>query len=156
MIVGVNDESQIANKELAKDRRVQMHMIKPRMNVLSEELRSDEAKKIIGTSSIIILFGMSIGATDKDWWKCIAQRMKASESCQLIIIDYIPDLDPAFPYEVAAASEVAIEKFLSMTEITDAEKNVIRRRISAFYNTDMFKLNMQVDPLKIEKKSDIA
>lgn len=153
MIVGVNDETQIANKKLATDKRVQMHLIKPRMNELSQEMRSDEARELIRTSTIIVVFGMSIGATDKLWWKCIAQRMLASSLCQLIIIDYIPELDPAFPYEVSIAEDEAIERFLSIAEVEETQRENLRSRISAFYNTEMFKLSLTKKPLESNSAS---
>ena len=156
MIVGVNDESQIKNEDLARDKRVQAYMIKPRMNELSKEARNEEAISAIDASAIIVLFGMSIGETDKYWWKYIAKHMLKVSHCQLIIIDYIRGYDPTFPYDAAMAEEEVVDRFLKTAEVSEEEGEQLRSRIDAVFNTSMFKLNLQIKPLEKKESGIVA
>lgn len=156
MIVGVNDESQIANTSLSLDRIVRRVLIKPTMNELSEDLRDEEALQMIRTSAIIVVFGMSMGKTDELWWKQIAQRMLSTDFCQLIIVDYMKDLDNTFVYEVEDAKEKAIERFFIAADLDANERVKIKDRVFAFYNTSLFKVDVKVKPDNTEETSDVA
>ncbi len=79
-IFGVNDKSQIANQELLQDSDFCSIMIKPQSVETISESWHDKAKQIIQTSHIICVFGMSLGASDAQWWKEIARRLEKSNS----------------------------------------------------------------------------
>ena len=96
-------------------------MIKPRMNELSKEIRVSEAFEAINSSAVIVLFGMSIGETDQCWWKHIAKHMLKTPHCHLVVIDYIQNYDPTFPYDAAMAEEAVVERFLKIAEVSEEE-----------------------------------
>lgn len=143
MIVGVNDATQIANKELASNKIVQRYMIKPRMNEQSQELREEDAKRVLNATSVFVVFGMAIGETDKKWWNMIGSRLAAYRDAQLIMINYKGNLNNAFIYDVVDEEVKLIDKFLKVSGQNEVVQEQIRPRISAFFNTDMFKMKLQ-------------
>jgi len=144
MLVGVDNKQQIANKVLAEDSRVQRYMIKPRMNADSQLLRDQTVKDIINSSQIVVVFGMAIGKTDSSWWKTIANNMLKNDSI-LILVNYQKGLDPSFTYSMVDAREKLVDKFLAVCDLNETEKETLRERTHAYFNTKMFKL-----PHKIE------
>ncbi|EUJ25682.1 AbiH family protein [Listeria cornellensis] len=84
MFLGVNDVSQL---DETKFNEVQLDiLIKPRSIEEYDDERITEIEKIIMDSSIIIVFGMSFGATDKKWWESIIR--KAEETTTYVILHY--------------------------------------------------------------------
>ncbi|MBC1435666.1 hypothetical protein HB848_09975 [Listeria rocourtiae] len=84
MFLGVNDVSQL---DKVKFNEVQLDiLIKPRSIEEYDDGRIAEIEKILMDSSIIIVFGMSFGATDKKWWENIIT--KAEETRAHVILHY--------------------------------------------------------------------
>lgn len=68
MVLGVNDKNQIANKELAENSLFRERLTKTEINNMSYgNTKIERACAVIDSSSVICIFGMSIGATDKMW-----------------------------------------------------------------------------------------
>ena len=87
-MMGVNDSSQISNKELAKDTEFISNFVKPLIN---ERIRMGfhaKAKKLIDESTIICVYGMALGETDKIWWKNIVNWLVTNSTRHLVIFDY--------------------------------------------------------------------
>lgn len=84
-IFGVNDESQVANKDLLSDATFHDIMIKPRSVVKNGQLWHEDAHTIIGNSDVICIFGMSMGATDSVWFEQIMEWLPANAAHHLII-----------------------------------------------------------------------
>lgn len=85
MVLGVNDVSQVANKKFAADVSVREQLIKEEINNSYGNTNIDRARAIIDGSSIICIFGMSIGATDKMWWQYIAEWLQNDTNRRLVI-----------------------------------------------------------------------
>lgn len=67
-ILGVHSESQIKNKDLLTTVGFKESMVKyAGVNALGRDWYR-KAEQIIDNSSIICIFGMSLGATDRKWW----------------------------------------------------------------------------------------
>ena len=156
MIVGVDDKSQIANEQLADNPRVQRCLIKPRMNANSQEMRDDDAKDLIVNSRVIVVFGMSIGETDRTWWKLIANRMIGNAQMELIIVDYFRGLDTSFTYLLDEPEETIVEKFLDVSRLNSAAKDSIRGRISVLFNTEMFKIETKIEAKQNDDKLKVV
>lgn len=87
-VLGVNDESQIANKDLLNAQTFREIMIKPHSVTSLGELWHSDAETAIANSKIICIFGMSLGATDSKWWIRIIRWLKENSSHHLIIYWY--------------------------------------------------------------------
>lgn len=85
MVLGVNDESQIADKEFRNNILDRQRFIKEEIIKHNGNANKEKACEIIDSSSIICIFGMSIGKTDKLWWQYIAKWLKNDEDRRLII-----------------------------------------------------------------------
>lgn len=86
MILGVNDVDQIKNFEhcvLESDDLV--YVLKVKAPEISSNLEYNQAIDIVNDADLIIVFGMSIGDTDKFWWQCIQNRMLSLDSVYLIV-----------------------------------------------------------------------
>ena len=81
-ILGVNDVSQIKNKELANDTWFTSRFVKPTINDLLRNQNNSKTTALISSSTIIIIYGMSIGETDKIWWQTILNWLN---TCTIIV-----------------------------------------------------------------------
>lgn len=90
IIFGVNDESQIANKELAKNENVGNLLIKPKINATYRDRHILNCTKLIDDANLICLFGVSMGDTDRYWWMKIGDRLLTS-STKLIFYQFLSD-----------------------------------------------------------------
>lgn len=85
MVLGVNDVNQIANKNFQRDIEKKELLIKEEINKSYKNNRIQEARAAIDDSSVICVFGMSIGETDKMWWQYIAKWLQGSKARRLVI-----------------------------------------------------------------------
>ena len=84
LIFGVDNKDQVANKQFLQTEDFTYSLIKPEANanLLSESQR--KCFELITGSSIICIFGMSIGLTDMTWWKKISEWLMADANHHLI------------------------------------------------------------------------
>lgn len=75
-LLGVNDESQIANRQAAFNEWFQCRFIKPLSNESLRGMDDKRAVQWIQESDMICIFGMSMGKTDGFWWKLICRWLK--------------------------------------------------------------------------------
>lgn len=86
ILVGLNDESQIANQTLCNDETFKENFIKPACNKMLSSGIEKQCSDVINNSNLFVVFGSSLGATDKLWWQKIANRMVNSNSLLLLFI----------------------------------------------------------------------
>lgn len=137
ILIGVNDESQIANETLREDDTLKEFLIKPVTNEMFGTGVDRACEQIIGSSHLIILFGVSMGATDKYWWNLIASRLLKESSSRLVIFAY----DQTFSNQRKMMGEKRREltnKFLSHSELSKDEENLIKGRIIVEFNKSLF------------------
>ena len=90
LVLGVNDNSQLANKELAKNEDVRVLLLKPLINSSYRDNHVSSCVKLIDKSQLICLFGVSMGDTDKYWWETIGKRVR-SNNTRIIFYQYEKD-----------------------------------------------------------------
>jgi hypothetical protein len=86
MFLGVNDETQINSKIF--DELEQISLIKPLSN---DEFRDDtnqEVESIVDNSNIVVIYGMSLGETDKKWWEYLVKWLEKNPNNRLIMHVY--------------------------------------------------------------------
>lgn len=85
IVLGVNDESQIANEKLRKSDEI-FSLIKKDINGIVYKNENTEAMhSIVDKSDVICIFGMSFGETDKMWWQSIAEWLERDPARMLVI-----------------------------------------------------------------------
>lgn len=92
LTLGLNDESQLATDFFEKDDL--NDLLKPDSLANSREYRRRDAENVIEKSDIIVIFGMSIGSTDKHWWERIAEILIKNANKKLII--HLYDTEPSY------------------------------------------------------------
>lgn len=78
MALGLDNEAQIKNAELAANKYIVSRFVKPTYNNLYGEDHHKKCLRWINDASFICIFGMSIGLSDETWWHAIGKRLKTS------------------------------------------------------------------------------
>lgn len=98
MVMGVADSNQIANKALASDLDALDVLVKPRTTSLRKDYVCTKASRLIANADIIVMHGLSIGETDKNWWLMVTERLRTSPNTKLIIYGHLEDKIDQYDY----------------------------------------------------------
>ena len=143
MIMGVNDSSQILNAELANDNDIINEIIKPNQNREARTNYEGKVMEVINKSNVICVYGMSLGETDKKWWKYISEWLTRNTYNTLIILTHQEKYNKRFPFSQRKVVEPIIEKFLSFSELPEEKKEVIKKKIYIGVNNDVFEMELR-------------
>lgn len=154
MIMGVNDASQIANQELSKSKNVVMDLVKPEQNKNSQTTFDSQATALINNSDIICTYGMSIGETDKKWWKLICEWLNQNARRKVVILKHEDNYSPRFTYNFRKYQLPLKEKFLSFSEFDETVREKIDAQIYVGFNHDVFGINLYKFEQEEAKKSE--
>lgn len=143
-VLGVNDETQIANQELLKTPQFKEMMCKADSVRALGKLWHEEAEKQISKSRFVCILGMSLGDSDAKWWRKLNQWLKADSNRHLII--YWFEKEP--PNGISIRKELQYKekvknKLLSFSTLSPEEISSLKNRIHVIINTKSF--------LKLEK-----
>ena len=137
-IMGVNDDSQIANKSLICEECRDL-LVKPHMNHQLQNLIDEDCKAMIRSAHLFCLFGVSIGETDNMWWEEIGNRLIDSGT-RLILFAYENKKALHINEKIEQSRKYAnlLVKRCGLEGRADIES--IRSRIYVGINTQAFKL----------------
>ncbi len=139
--LGVNDASQISSYI---DDEEKNFLIKPELIRLMNDGRIETLTEYISNSDIIVLFGVSIGATDKYIWNMVIDWLEIHTRGMLIIHHYERDLDVSdlTERESLLLSDRVKNKFLSYSDLDSEDKNKLKNKIYVVPNTsELFTIN---------------
>ncbi len=139
-IIGVNDVGQIENKELAGDSRFTRFIVKPSLNQYLRHGNDSAATEVLNQSTIICVYGMSIGATDKKWWHNILSWLNNSGERQLIIFDYDNKYTQSNQFSWLEKEDALIDKMSKYSTGVDVEK--LRSRIHIAVHKNIFEIDL--------------
>ena len=105
-------------------------------NNLNERVRS-----IISKTDVFIVFGMSIGETDKMWWDEIVHQVISNPNSYLLLINYDSNYRQVLSYTRRYASKSMEDNLFRITQLGTAERLILNSRMSVLFNTNLFKLN---------------
>ena len=94
IILGVDNESQIANEEFRKIEDIKDCLVKIQSNQAMKETRHVVCKDLINNAHLIVLFGVSLGDTDACWWKYIGKNLEKRKNLAIIQHLYAPEEVP--------------------------------------------------------------
>ena len=142
MVVGVNDVSQIQDQELRNSVRVLRRFVKPNCNRSYGLAHDEKCAEWIGAASIVCIYGMSLGDTDKVWWERISRHLL--NGGVLIIFYYCKDQfhDTGGP-DFEDRSDDVRDLFLSKTSLTEVEKQKIVSRIYICFSREIFSIKLR-------------
>lgn len=139
-IMGVNDIGQLANKELANNKRLAKFFVKPSANQAFRMNYDVDSLRLIEYSTIICVYGMSLGETDKLWWSALLKWLGASGERQLVIFVHDCNYTSSTQFSWLEMEDEIIDKFGSYTDENLAES--LRRQIHIAANKDIFACNL--------------
>ena len=137
LTLGLNDETQLATDFF--DMSDLNDLIKPKSLENNREYMRRDAENLIDNSDIIVIFGMSIGSTDKHWWEKIAYSLMNSKNKKLII--HLYEKTPSFlsPRKARIRRESKENDFLSHLDnldLSDEQKAQLRKQIYIVTNSE--------------------
>ena len=89
-IFGVDHPTQITNCRL-RNAAVERKFVKPMINLQLGNGQAEAAEALIRQSKLIVIFGMSMGETDRTWWQIIANWLTLNADNRLIVVKSGPD-----------------------------------------------------------------
>jgi hypothetical protein len=140
-VLGVDNQAQIMHEGFRSDSRITDSFIKPQANKFLGNGNNSNVENVINSADIFCIYGMSIGETDKTWWKKIAENLKTYGNKQLVIFVW----DPKFSTNLAAERINFIRnKRDGFLKVADCQnENSISDRIHIVINNkEMFNVNL--------------
>lgn len=150
MILGVDNEDQIENPELAQDIEVVNEIVKPKQNQESRTNYENDAISLINNSHIICVYGMSIGETDKKWWNIISKWLLGDSNRALVILRHDDNYTDRFTFTQNKTIDKITNKYLDMLDLSNEQKEKIKPQIYVGVNNDVFGMDL----LKKENKPE--
>lgn len=139
MALGLDNETQIKNSELASSNQVKARFIKPTYNSLYGEEHHKKCLRWINNASFICIFGMSMGISDESWWHAIGNRLETSDVRVLFFyyggFELRNNNGPEFQEQIDETKDWLISKF----GIENTNDSDIRTRIYISCTKSMFK-----------------
>lgn len=136
MIMGVNDSDQIRNEAFHNNPNICDVLVKPQSN---EAIRSNNVvicEKLIAEADLIVIFGMSIGETDKLWWQLIGATL-LRKNAKLIIFEHLDKpIDFTRAQKIGAKRKEVINRFISKINFRPDFIDIISSRIYVNFSTD--------------------
>lgn len=138
MVLGVNDESQVSNKELIRDKDILESIIKENANKAAKHTIENACINLVNNANLICIFGSSIGDTDKNWWSLIGERLK--HGTKVIIFTKGEEINLRAAYKTSRTERAVRERFLSKTDLNESEREQFGNNVYVGINTDMFSI----------------
>lgn len=154
-VLGVNDESQIVNKELLETPQFREMMCKADSVRAIGKRWHEEAERQMVSSRFVCILGMSLGDSDAKWWRLLNQWLKTDSNRHLLI--YWFEKEP--PNGISIRRELQYKekvknRLLSFSDFSpDVIKN-LKNRIYVIINTPRF-LKLKEPEKSLENESDV-
>ena len=138
MIVGVNDESQIVNKELCQNVFFKELLLKPEANKRYGQNKIVTAERLIDESLFVCVFGMSLGETDKMWWEYLCKWLVINPARRLIIYVRKGDVFRRTKMMLFSSENEVFEKMKTYADGVGDIWDQIRNQIYIEFNSNIF------------------
>ena len=129
LIFGVNDASQIAHASSSLRDNFCADLIKGDTSRNLDDGIFDYSCKAINESDIICVMGMSIGASDANWWERIIERMKNNKNVHLIVFYYDYNVNQTLARQKINGKKKVKKQFLSYLPLSEEQKEELKSRI---------------------------
>ena len=138
MVLGVNDITQITNKNFSNKGLYKQLLIKEESIKRYDSEKIEDACRYIDSSVIICVFGMSIGSTDKRWWQYICKWLLEEDNRLLIIYAKTTTEDRIGRHTLFSKQDEMINRLKNNAELTGDIWNQIKNRIYVKCNPNIF------------------
>lgn len=148
IVVGVNDLEQIENQAFRNDDDIIESFVKPEYNDSCLNDKNSKAKSLIEQADVLVIFGASLGESDKKWWSLIGERLLDSQ--KLIMLVYFPydekKDDIAHPNFKRRWNNEYFDKLRDVFGIPDERVKDVEGRICIGLNKPLFKMKKKPKP----------
>ncbi|MFU2223165.1 AbiH family protein [Streptococcus pluranimalium] len=135
-ILGVSDDGQISDKFSEEQREI---FVKKTNLIGFRENLDIKTTKIIRSSDIVILYGVSLGKTDTYIWKQIAEK-SVKDGIPIVIYHYIEQYDAGNPIRVRRLYKNLEDKFIQNCGIDLEYEKDLRQNIITVIGKSIFEL----------------
>ncbi len=136
MVLGVNDITQLKNKEFHNEIDVLEAIIKEKCNKAYRHTIDTQFEAKIKRANLISIFGASIGDSDNMWWGLIGHKL--INDIPIIIFTKEEVVAKRIGYKQNRAERRLREHFLSKTSLTDEQKEQFGHNLYIVLNAPMF------------------
>lgn len=158
IVLGVNDEAQVRNKQLVKEDSIRRRFIKA--STINDVYRTgyeEQAMSAIDAAHLICVYGTSFGKTDKRIWERIVNRV-VKNNIQVILFHYGREAfggnqGPKMIDKVDSLNR----RFVSYGIMSDTGRLItIPSSVMGVYNSDIFNIKVDVAEQKPVRLPDEA
>ncbi|WP_418510036.1 bacteriophage abortive infection AbiH family protein [Corallibacter sp.] len=139
MVLGVNDVSQLKNKEFHQNLDVLEAIVKEKCNLAYGHTIDNHFKTKISQANFICIFGASLGDTDNMWWELIGERLKKDKIPVIIFTRGEEVISPRIGYKNNRTKRKMRSYFLKKTKLNKEEIELVNDNIYVALDTGMFK-----------------
>ena len=150
--MGVNDKSQIENESLAEDEEFKSLFVKPEVNFELKTQVERDGKQIIDNSDVICVYGMSLGKTDKLWWKKLVEWLRADAKHQLVIFLYDDKCATKTQFNIINRRTHTSNTLKEYSEYQADDFDKLKQRIHIAINKNIFEMPLRIPEKKNESK----
>lgn len=137
ILLGVNDEKQIANEAFKQNVMVKECLIKP-TSIMSMRSENDLlCKDMIDNAGIIVLFGVSLGETDACLWNDVVQSLDRKDPALIVYFHHSSVIIPTTRKQLLGRKEAEVRKLL-YKRLGVPETHQSDREILVGYNKKIF------------------
>lgn len=79
IIIGVDNEEQIANEQFRSNPDIKDLLVKEQSNSVMGNTRQAQCERLIKNADVILLYGVSLGTTDAHWWNLIREMFEKKD-----------------------------------------------------------------------------
>lgn len=139
MVLGVNDVSQLKNKDFHQNLDVLEAIVKEKCNTAYGHTIDNLFKTKILHADFICIFGASLGDTDNMWWELIGKRLKNAEIPIIIFTKGEEVISPRIGYKNNRTKRKMRNYFLKKTKLSKEDMENLSDKIYVALDTGMFK-----------------
>lgn len=139
MVLGVNDISQLKNKDFHQNIDVLEAIVKEKCNIAYGHTIDSLFKTKISQADFIVIFGSSLGDTDNIWWEQIGKRLSTSQIPLIIFTKGEEVISPRIAYKNNRTKRNMSNYFLKKTKLSKDEIEQVNSNIYVAIDTEMFK-----------------
>lgn len=139
MVLGVNDISQLKNKEFHKNEDILEAIIKDKCNKAYRHTIDDLFKTKINQADMICIFGSSIGDTDNMWWEIIGRKLSTKPTPVIIFTKGEEVIAPRIGYKNNRTERKMRKYFLKKAKVDKNKIDDISENIYVALDTAMFR-----------------
>ncbi len=143
IILGVDNTSQISNTnaDFIDNKELMYYLIKQKSYEGMEQHCHTECECMIKTAKVIVLYGVSLGETDKYWWELIGKQLRTKKGVVIIYYFYTNQLTGQNDQQRKNIKENAEKLFRERMGISENDFTNCKHRVLIQVNSPIFNLN---------------